>query len=128
MSKSKTVTNFTSCEVSGDGSRIRLAYCDGSGSAQQLDISVEQAGSLAMTLPRLLSAALKARNHDSSLRFVFPLSEFNLEATAGSADRILSLRTPDGFEVSFSISQETLAHIGHLIELGAGSANHEVMH
>lgn len=119
MNKTVTVTNFTACEVSGDGRWICLSYCDGSGTTQELHISAEQAGSLAMTLPRLLSAALKARTQDPSLRFVFPLAECDLEAAAGSSNRILSLRTTDGFEVSFSISQEALAHISQLIDLGA---------
>jgi hypothetical protein len=119
MNKNQTVSDFTSCEVSGDGNKISLSYRDASGATRRLDISAEQAGSLAMTLPKLLSAALRARNQDPSLRFVFPLAECDLEAAAGSSNRILSLRTPDGFEVCFSISQEILAHMGELIDLGA---------
>jgi hypothetical protein len=118
MSKNHTVSDFTACEVSGDGSRISLSYRDATGATRQLDLSAEQAGSLAMTLPRLLNAALRARNRDPSLRFVFPLAECDLEAAAGSPHRILSLRTSDGFEVCFSISQEILAQIGELVDLG----------
>jgi len=119
MSKTQTVANFTSCEVSGDGEAIRLSYCDDAGATRDLNISAEQAGALAMTLPRLLSAALQARSRDPNLRFVFPLAECNLEAAAGSSHRILSLRTSDGFEVSFSLSQEALAEMSELIDLGA---------
>jgi hypothetical protein len=115
MSKTQTVANFTSCEVSGDGEAIRLSYCDDAGATRDLNISAEQAGALAMTLPRLLSAALQARSRDPNLRFVFPL--------AGSAHRILSLRTSDGFEVSFSLSQEALAEMSELIDLGAEPAS-----
>lgn len=119
MSKSHIVANFTSCEVSGDGSAIRLAYDDAGGGARELNLSAEQAGSLAMTLPRLLTAALQARTRDPSLKFVFPLAECNLEAAAGSSNCILSLRTPDGFEVSFSLSPEALVEMSQLIDLGA---------
>lgn len=122
MSKIQTVTNFTSCEVSGDGEAIRLSYCDDAGAARDLQLSAEQAGALAMTLPRLLSAALKARSRDPSLRFVFPLAECNLEAAAGSSHHILSLRTSDGFEVCFSLSQKALAEMGQLIDIGAETA------
>lgn len=129
MSKTQTVANFTSCEVSGDGRAIRLSYCDDDGAARHLHISAEQAGALAMTLPRLLSAALRARSRDPNLRFVFPLAECNLEAAAGSSHRILSLRTNDGFEVCFSLSQEALAEMGQLIDLGSEPANgHGAMH
>jgi hypothetical protein len=66
----------------------------------------------------VLNAALRARNRDPSLRLMFPLAECDLEAAAGSPHHILSLRTPDGFEVCFSISQEVLARIGELVDLG----------
>ncbi|QIG49295.1 hypothetical protein G5V57_17150 [Nordella sp. HKS 07] len=129
MSKTQTVANFTSCEVSGDGEAIRLSYRDDGGAARDLHLSAEQAGALAMTLPRLLSAALRARSRDPSLRFVFPLAECNLEAAAGSSHRILSLRTSDGFEVCFSLSQEALAEMGELLGLGAEPAGgHGAMH
>lgn len=126
MNRFETVMNFTSCEVSGVGRRISLSYSGDFGSAQQLHISAAQAGSLAMTLPRLLSVALQARLRDPSLRIVFPLAECDLDATAVSSNRILSLCTPDGFEVGFSISPETLAHIGAPIDIGADS--HEMIH
>lgn len=129
MSKAHTVANFTSCEVSGDGEAIRLSFCDDRGAARDLHISAEQAGALAMTLPRLLSAALRARSRDPNLRFVFPLAECNLEAAAESSHCILSLRTSDGFEVSFSVSQEALAQMGQLIDLGAETAaDHAAIH
>jgi hypothetical protein len=67
---------------------------------------------LVMTLPHLLSKALKAQHHgDGSIRAVFPLSEWRLEAAAGSKDFILSMMTPDGFEVAFSLSEPTIPQI-----------------
>jgi hypothetical protein len=65
-----------------------------------------------MTLPHLLSRALKAQHHgDGSIRAVFPLSEWRLEAAAGSKDFVLSMMTPDGFEVAFSLSEPTIAQM-----------------
>ncbi len=125
MAQTLVVTALTSCEVSKDGEEIRLSVCDSSGDPLDLHLSAEQAGSLAMTLPRLLSVALKARFRDPSMRLVFPLTDYDLEGAAGSEDLILSLKTSDGFEVSFSISPKTLSQIGELI--GSGT-NQVVMH
>jgi hypothetical protein len=69
-----------------------------------------------MTLPHLLSRALQAQRSDSSVRAVFPLSEWRLEAAAESRDFILTMRTPDGFEVAFSLSAATLAGMTSVVE------------
>jgi hypothetical protein len=115
MTDAVVVTALTSCHVSDDGREIRLSVRDGMGTPLDLQISAEQAGSLAMTLPKLISTALKARYRDPGMRLVYPLTDYNLEGAVGSQDRILSLKTTDGFEVCFSVAPATLAEIGQLI-------------
>jgi hypothetical protein len=115
MTDPVVVIALTSCQVSDDGEEIRLSVRDNSGAPLDLQISAEQAGSLAMTLPKLISTALKARYRDPTLRLVYPLTDYSLEGAEGSQDRILSLKTTDGFEVSFSVTPGTLAAIGQLI-------------
>jgi hypothetical protein len=66
---------------------------------------------LAMTLPHLLSKALQAQHADRSLRAVFPLGDWRLEAAAGSKDLILTMMTPDGFEVAFSLGAPAIARM-----------------
>jgi hypothetical protein len=120
MAQTLVIAELTSCDISRDGRVIRLSVRDGGGRPLDLQISAEEAGSLAMTLPKLLSAALKARYRDPSIRLVFPLVDYDLEGAAGSDDRILSLKTCEGFEVSFSISPSTLSQIGKLIGTDTG--------
>jgi hypothetical protein len=57
-----------------------------------------------MTLPGLLSKALKARCGNENSRYVFPLGEWLLEGVAGGCTVIVTLKTVDGFEVSFGAS------------------------
>jgi hypothetical protein len=57
-----------------------------------------------MTLPGLLSKALKARCGNESSRYVFPLGEWLLEGAADGRTVIVTLKTVDGFEVSFGAS------------------------
>jgi hypothetical protein len=69
-----------------------------------------------MTLPVLLSKSLKAQHGDESLRVVFPLDNWRLEAAAGTKRLILTLTTPDGFEVTFSLEAQTISELMFAIE------------
>jgi len=118
MTTALTVGALDSCDVSHDGQVIRVGLSGESGEPVKLCLSPDQAGSLAMTLPRLVSAALKARYDDPSLRMVFPLATYHLEEAPGRRDLILSLKTTDGFEVSFCVPPEALRSLADL------AANH----
>jgi hypothetical protein len=109
MDQSLNIGRLMACQVDGSGENIRLSAEDTHGGLLHLHLTVEQIGALAMTLPHLLSTAIKARYRDETLRYVFPLMDFALENAAGSASAILSLKTPDGYAVSFAISPEMLA-------------------
>jgi hypothetical protein len=70
-----------------------------------------QAESLVMTIPQLLSIALKMQTGDAQARYVFSVGAWSLES-AKENHRILSLRTPDCFEVAFAMSVETSMAMG----------------
>jgi hypothetical protein len=52
---------LTTCDVTRDGEVVRLKFIDTAGNAVVLKLPFAQAGSLTMTLPHLLTKALKAR-------------------------------------------------------------------
>jgi hypothetical protein len=56
------------------------------------------------------------------LRLVYPLTDYNLEGAVGSENLILSLKTHDGFEVSFSVEPEALKRLGQLARRDSSSA------
>jgi hypothetical protein len=93
---------LTTCDVTGDGEAIRLRFVDTAGNPVALKLPFAQAGSLAMTLPHLLTKALRARHGNEGSRFVFPLGEWILEGVADGRTVIMTLKTTDGFEVSFA--------------------------
>jgi hypothetical protein len=103
------VQSLTTCEVAADGRRIRINIKDTDGRPASLTMPTDCVHQLIMTLPPLLSRALKAELSDDSVRAVFPLGRWRLEAAAGSRVYILTLSTPDGFEVAFSVSARDLA-------------------
>jgi hypothetical protein len=106
------VRSLTTHQVAPDGSDICLNIENAGGRPIALRLTSACVQQLVITLPHLLSRALKAQHHgDGSVRAVFPLSEWRLEAAAGSKDLILTMMTPDGFEVAFSLSVPTIARI-----------------
>jgi hypothetical protein len=103
MTNEIDVASLTTCEVAPDGYCVRLNLEDAVGRPVTLRLTSACVRQLVMTLPHLLSKALQAQHGDSSLRAVFPLGDWRLEAAAGSKDLILTMTTPDGFEVAFSL-------------------------
>jgi len=98
---------LTATHVSTDGEAVRLGFVDRTGQAGTLVLPAECLSALIMTLPALAAAALRARYGDPTLKIVYPLAKFRLDATEDAAVSILTLATPDGFEVSFSLQSET---------------------
>jgi hypothetical protein len=93
---------LTTCDVTRDGDVVRLRFIDTAGNAVVLSLPFAQAGALTMTLPHLLTKALRARFGNEGSRFVYPLGEWLLEGVADGRTVIVTLRTTDGFEVSFA--------------------------
>jgi molybdopterin-binding protein len=76
----------------------------------------EHAQSIAMTLPRLLTQAVKAQTGQDSARYVFPLGEWILEGVEGDQPVILTLKTEDGFKVSFRMPPGAVKSLGSSLQ------------
>jgi hypothetical protein len=115
---------LTTCSTVDDGQAIRLDFLDQAGLPASVQLPFRQAASVMMTLPRLLSTALRQQAHSDESRYVFPLGRWSIE----SADReclIVTLTTEDGFEVSFSIPFATCRAMGWALrrETGGGTGS-----
>ena len=73
-------------------------------------VPTECLNELLMTLPRLVSQALRARYNDSSLRLVFPAEQWRLEKSDDTRV-ILTIGTGGGFEASFAFEPDHLRGI-----------------
>lgn len=91
------------CGVTADGATVRFGLLDEDGTPTHLTIPADCLTQLLMTLPRLASESLRRRHRDGSLRIVYPLGAWRLEATPDGARQILTLGTEDGFAVSFVV-------------------------
>jgi len=103
---------LTTCEVVDGGEGITLNLTDGAGVALTLEVSFEHAQAIAMTLPHLLNRAVKQITGDPGARYVFSLGDWRIEESAQHDGLILTMATPDGFEVAFGVPSTQLQPLG----------------
>ena len=84
-----------------EGAQLTGWSLPAAGTMNRIVLPFEMLGSLLMTLPRMLQAALNARFPDGSLRFVQRLGTWRIEHAEANSGLILRLSTQDGFEVAF---------------------------
>ena len=106
------IESLTTCEVTADGGAISLGFVDAAGQPATVTLSLNEAGSLAMTLPGLIDKALQTRHGDQSLRHAYPLASWMLEQSSDPTQAMLTLRTVDGFSVCFSIPRAQQSELG----------------
>jgi hypothetical protein len=103
---------LTTCRVAEDGEMVELGLADHSGTAVCVELPFAQAEAIAMTLPHLLTRAVRKRTGSEEARYVFGLGEWSIEDTSDRNCLIVTLKTADGFEVSFGIPFEACRALG----------------
>ena len=107
--------SLTACDVTPDGSAILLGLIDKDGKPATIRLSINQVGALAMTLPDLITKALRSRFKDQSLRYVYPLASWAIEQSSDLATGMVTLSTTDGFTVCFSMEGELQSELGEAL-------------
>jgi hypothetical protein len=105
-------SKLTTCGVAADGEIVGLEFVDDSGSTVTVELPFNQAAAVVMTLPHLLARSLRRRTGNDKARYVFGLEEWFIEDTDGQDCLIVTLKTTDGFEVSFGIPLEACRTLG----------------
>jgi len=101
-----------------------LVFEAADGQAACLILPIHCIQQLLMTLPRAASKAMRAKHGDDTLRLVFPLGNWKLEHVAGARELILTLNTPDGFEVAFSVDHDAIAQMSRTATSNAANSTH----
>lgn len=94
--------------ISRDGSRFRMSFLCQDGEQGSLSLPTECLNELIMTLPRMVTQTLRARHGDESLRLVYPADNVRIEQSSDAKTAIVTLTTPDGFEVSFGLTKQQM--------------------
>jgi hypothetical protein len=95
-------------DIASDGNWFRMSFGCANGKRCSLSLPTECLMGLIMTLPRMMTQALSARFGDDRLRLVYPAEKVIIEGSPDPNIFIVTLTTPDGFTVSFSLSRQQL--------------------
>src|SRR5215831_14690684 len=106
---------LTTYDVAFDGEHVRINVRDVSGQPAALVLPTASLSELMMTLPTILHKAIQRQHRDASLRLVYDLGAYAVERVAGEDKCIVTLQTPDGFEVSFAFPDADLANLAHTV-------------
>lgn len=85
-----------------------MSFTCENGKQGSLSFPTECLNALIMTLPRMMTRALWARYGDQSLRLVYPTDMVRIERSPDPNSFIMTLTTPDGFELSFLLDRQQL--------------------
>lgn len=113
------VQRLVNFETATDGTAVRLIVSDVANRAISIILRIETLTALLMTLPTMASSAVKRAHNDPSMRITYPLREFEIEFGPDNL-RILTIGTPDGFKVSFSLTEDLSRELGKAHLDGAG--------
>jgi hypothetical protein len=111
-------SELASCGVVDAGRAVRLNLLDQAGNSTFVELPFDQAASVVLTLPSLLTRALQVRTGSADARYVLSAAQWALELAQGGNNLLLSLRTEDGFDVCFGISLEMCKDIGSAMSIG----------
>src|SRR5260221_7726178 len=89
--------------IDEDGSSINLFVTDLVRRDVTLAFPIEVISRLMMTLPGMINTIVKRGG--PCLRVVYPLGHHEFQLSADGSTHILTLKTRDGFEVSFTVSE-----------------------
>ena len=106
---------LTTWQVDAGGEAFRLNFEGADGQPISLTLPSDCLRALLMTLPRLTAQALRAKYRDDTLKVVYPVGKWSLQVASDGAHRILTLCTPDGFEVSFALQDDDAGGLAALL-------------
>jgi hypothetical protein len=113
---------LTTCRVAADGTNVGLEFLDHDGTAVTVELPLDQAEAVVMTMPHLLARAVKCKTGSETARYVFNLEGWSIEGTVEKNCLIATLTTAQGFEVCFAIPYEACHSLGRYLQQGAEDA------
>ena len=113
---------LTTCSVTPDGSNIGLEFLAHSGATVTVELPLDQAEAVVMTIPHMLAHAVKRKTGSQDARYVFTLERWKIEGAEEQDCLIATLITSHGFEVCFAIPFEACRSLGWNLQNSASGA------
>ena len=101
-----------SYDIGKDGDRFCMTFACVNGKKGSISFPSDCLKSLIITLPKMMRQSLQARYNDENLCLVYPAETVRLEGSPDPDIFIMTLMTPDGFDVSFSLNRKQLRALG----------------
>jgi len=95
---------LTRFDVAPDGESVSIQVMDEEGRPAALVLPSECLNDLLMTLPEMVRQTLHLRFRDQAMRLVYPVGSWEVEPSAVPGTAVVTLRTPDGFAISFGLA------------------------
>jgi hypothetical protein len=102
---------ITTYEVTPDGMWFSLRFKLASGEAGAITLPTDCLKQLVMTMPCIAAEALRKQHGGGEMRLVYPLGDWSLSTTESETHLILTLGTPDGFQIAFAIEARDVVQI-----------------
>lgn len=104
----KCLTTFS---VAADGETVSLGFLNENDEPSVLALPTVCIKELMLSLPDMMRQSLSRKYCDQSLRLIYPVDAWALEASSEPGRLILTLRTPDKFEIAFAFLRQQIADI-----------------
>jgi hypothetical protein len=114
------VKSLTHCDVCCSGRHVEIGFTDHRGRPGVIYLSHESLGALLGSLSAAVHEASERRT--GALHPVHALAAWGLAANGGDQSIILTLRAPDGFDVSFRAEAPIASALGEALKNAPGPA------
>lgn len=123
-----SIKEVASYRISDDGTSVVLEMKDESGAVRAWTFKIAELGCLVTTLPGVIESALRRQYRDASLRYAYPIGSWAIEEATDPSSVIVTLRTKDGFGVSFSMTRAEAAEFGRSTTASAAARRVALAH
>jgi hypothetical protein len=106
-----------------DGASVAIGVADEERRAGALMLPAECLRALMITLPEMTRQALRLQHGNPSLRLVYQVAGWEVESSMQPGTFIVTLRTPDGFHLSYALTAKDLRDIGEAAPAREGKPN-----
>jgi hypothetical protein len=116
------VQSLTHCDVCCSGRHVEIGFTDHCGKPGLIYLPHESLSALLLTLSAALREASERRTGATGMHLVHPLAAWGLDPNGDDQSIILTLKAPDGFDVSFRAAAPVASALGEALKRARASA------